>query len=112
MGDISVQTRMISRSQAPCFREPHANPSQEFFPREQLASQTSLAATKCECSVKVFNSSVEIFVEKARAQIQIARDSLSLLLIAQNRCNHPARPADFFIAGIALVRLRAPIESL
>jgi hypothetical protein len=36
-------------------------------------------------------------VEKAAAKIKIARDSLSLLLIAQNRCSHPGRQQIFLL---------------
>jgi len=45
---------------------PQARQSSGIFVREQLANQTSTwLTTKYECSVKVFNSSVENFVEKA-----------------------------------------------
>jgi hypothetical protein len=51
----------------------------EHFPRHIGRKQR----TNYECSVKVFNSSVEIHVEKARAMIEIDSLNRDLLLFAQ-----------------------------
>jgi hypothetical protein len=70
----------------------HEQQSAGIFGREQFANQTSASLTKkYECSVKVFNSSVENFVEKALAKTKIIRDCMGLLLIAQDRCGRPGR---------------------
>jgi hypothetical protein len=49
--------------------------------------------TNYECFVKVFNSSVEIRVEKARATIEIACWNRALLLFAQLRVQIFRTPA-------------------
>jgi hypothetical protein len=55
---------------------------------EQFSSHTAHVPRRiCECSVKVFNSFVENFVEKSRAKTQIVRECNGLLLFAQILCN-------------------------
>jgi hypothetical protein len=57
---------------------------EEIFTSLQVTSQTFASRSgKYQCTVKVFNSSVEIFVEKLLAEIQMTRDCKGLLLIAQ-----------------------------
>jgi hypothetical protein len=58
----------------------------------QVTSQTfDSPSKKYESTVTVFNSSVEILVEKPLAENQMARHRKGLLLIAQFQCSAPGK---------------------
>lgn len=74
-------SRRVADSRDPeCFE----NNLGKFFDLLQFTSHSfGSFSPECERHVKVFNSSVENFVEKPHAEFRTARDCNGLLLIAQ-----------------------------
>jgi len=75
--------------------------SGEYITRNRKQTPSTFCATPAhkrrtnyECFVKVFNSSVEIRVEKLRAMTEIACDNRGLLLFAQVRVQSVRRGRD------------------